>query len=864
MAFDHLIFAAYAVVFGAAALICIGASMRANRITDPGVRRGLTALLVASGLWAGFDLSILLLGPRHGGDGATVEVLFILSLVCGFAAVWAWLYFCSAYGRKALHRNRAVQALAGLFFLLVVLLKATNPLHGVYFSLAVDAAPFPHIAIRPGLLYWIVSAISYLLAAGGYLLLRPAFIAASVGWRPIIILFMLTAAPVALTGIGLGTPLLLTLNYEAVGVAAFAVGVLFLYNQYFLDVHRVCHDRPTVIVDPQDRVRSYNGAMGVDFPQFASLKGRSTPLQDVLPEVVAALQSGQDVFSVDLSANGAGGAAANRRRYYRIAQSRFGAGLESEGRLLVFTDVTIQEERRRDRDSLLRGLMESIPGVVFRLQSGPETTARLTFVNEAARHVLGIAPDEDDVLALFIERIPAAHRRQLLRTFRNATETKTSFEFEVPFRRAEEEVQWLLGEATPDMHGDAVVFTGVLIDVTERKETERDLRRSERRFRALVEQAVDVVAIFDLHGAIQYLSPSVERVTGRRRKVLVGTSAFDLAHPEDRPLLQEAFNRVAQRPGVAVEVEGRIRHGNGTDRAISIRARRVTGPGGESQVIANIRDVTDERRYKRELIAAKEAAEEASRLKSAMIANMSHEVRTPLTSILGFAEILAEGDLDDTQSRFVRMISDSGERLLRTLNAMLDLSRLEAGAADVAFEVIPAIDLVEEVVAEMRPSAQRADLSISVAPSETALDVYTDRKILRTALRNLVDNAIKFTGSGGAITVRVDPETGDSGTGERHPDAEDSSGRVVIEVEDTGIGMASSFVEEARKPFRQESVGDNREYEGSGLGLAIVDRSVRLLGGSLTIRSEKGEGTRVIIVLPASAEAGRFPTADRP
>jgi PAS domain S-box-containing protein len=480
---------------------------------------------------------------------------------------------------------------------------------------------------------------------------------------------------------------------------------------------------------------------------------------------------------------------------------------------------------------------------------------RVSFASDAARHILGMAPKNGDPLVEFVKRVPATHRRRLLSTFWRAVEAGERFEFEIPFQRTEQERRWLLGEATPDAERTGMV-TGVLIDITRRKESEQDFRRSERRFRALVEQAVDVVAIFDLDGDIQYLSPSVERVTGRSREELVHTSAFALAHEEDRDRLQKAFGRAAQSPGIPVEVEGRIRHADGTDREIAIRARRVTGPGGESQVIANIRDVTSERRYRRELIAAKEEAEEASQLKSAMIANMSHEVRTPLTSILGFAEILAEADLGSPNDRFVQMIDESGTRLLRTLNAMLDLSRLESGAADVTPHPTEAVAVAWEMVASLRPQAETAGVSITVDLPDTEIHVHADLEILRTILRNLIGNAIKFTPNGGTVDVRVHRG---AGAGDRpEPEPSTANGRresVVFEIEDTGIGMEPSFAEEALKPFRQESVGDNREYEGSGLGLAIVDRYVRLLDGSIAIDTKKGEGTCVRVILPGSSEA---------
>jgi signal transduction histidine kinase len=244
------------------------------------------------------------------------------------------------------------------------------------------------------------------------------------------------------------------------------------------------------------------------------------------------------------------------------------------------------------------------------------------------------------------------------------------------------------------------------------------------------------------------------------------------------------------------------------------------------------------------LVQAKEEAEKASRLKSAMLANMSHEVRSPLTPIIGFANVLVDAGLDDPYDRFARHIRDGGERLLETLDAMLDLSKLEAGAATLNVETVSVGAVAGDVAAEHADPARDAGLEMRVETPDAPVTVNTDDNALRRVLTNVVRNAVKFTPSGGVVTVRVAPDPS-SGTG---------SGRgAVIEVEDTGVGMDPAFARErAARPFQQESVGAGREYEGSGLGLAIVDHYVRLMGGTYSIETAKGEGTRVTVRLPHS------------
>ena len=376
----------------------------------------------------------------------------------------------------------------------------------------------------------------------------------------------------------------------------------------------------------------------------------------------------------------------------------------------------------------------------------------------------------------------------------------------------------------------------VLTDVTEARRAETALQRSEERFRAVAEQAVDVIAIFEADGTFHYLSPSVERVTGFPREQLVGTDGFAPVHPDDVADLRGAFEQALHDEEAMVEAEGRYRHRDGTWRLLSIRGRRIESKTGEPQVLANVRDVTGRRKRQRELVEARDKAEEASRLKSAMLANMSHEIRTPLTSIIGFAEMLGDAGLDDPHDNFVRLIYNSSRRLVTTLSSVLDLSRLEAGAINASATRVDVKDLVRDVTDEIGGQARRAEVEVLV--DDGVRRANTDPEVLRQILVNLLSNAIKFTGEGGEVTVRT-----------RRPKGSESSDRLVLAVEDTGIGMDPDFAEQAFDAFTQESTGAARTYEGSGLGLALVRRYVELLGGTVQIHTEKGVGTTVTVRL---------------
>lgn len=255
------------------------------------------------------------------------------------------------------------------------------------------------------------------------------------------------------------------------------------------------------------------------------------------------------------------------------------------------------------------------------------------------------------------------------------------------------------------------------------------------------------------------------------------------------------------------------------------------------------KELERERMANERLQEANRRLKQANELKDNFLANTSHELRTPLTTILGFADVLKE-EAPEQHQEFLDIIEKSGHRLLRTLNAMLDLAKLRSGVAEADLSALNVVDKSAEVIELFRHDARRKGIDLELdAPNETVYAAL-DARYYEQILDNLVSNAIKFTDEG-RVRVEIDP----------------SKDEVAVRVHDTGAGIDAAFIPYLFDDFKQESSGLNRDHEGSGLGLAITKRLVNLMGGTIDVESTKGEGSTFTVTFPSRTEA---PSTVRP
>ncbi len=326
-------FLGYVFAYAAAVVGCGVGIWRAVDIEDPGTRRGLVGLLVGSGGWALFELAFLV-APTDGLAYAG----YTASLVIGLATVGAWLYFASAYNGRSFHRNTTYRRVAVAVYLGIVGLKLTNPIHGLYFTTMFVSQPFPHLTVQHGTVHWVVTGLSYALVAVGFFMLFEFFLEADFEARSLGWLGAITGLPVVFDLAGHTTPYLIDINHEPLGVAVFAIGVLYVFEDRFLAIQLSDGvDEGLIYLDADDRIREYNETAAEEFPSLEGSTGEG--LEQTLPAVVDHLDAG----NAALKRHRAG-----EQRYYFIGDTSVSLGQARIGRIVAITDVTESERRRRE------------------------------------------------------------------------------------------------------------------------------------------------------------------------------------------------------------------------------------------------------------------------------------------------------------------------------------------------------------------------------------------------------------------------------------------------------------------------------------------------------------------------------------
>ena len=525
------------------------------------------------------------------------------------------------------------------------------------------------------------------------------------------------------------------------------------------------------------------------------------------------------------------------------------------------TQRHLAEEKLRASESRYRLLAENTSDVIWQMDVASE---RFTYVSPSVQHLSGYTPDEVQARPVSDALIPDSYR-DVTRWLRNHLATLEVGENPNPVQVNEVYQPHRDGHIIPievvtkflrDPQTGALTILGVSRDITARKQAEVALKQSEARYRVIFEGANEgIIAVRHEDRSFLYINPAMSALFGYTHDEFLQLTVTHLHPSETLPYVLAEFESLVRGEKTLVANIPCIRK-DGSVFYADVKAA-LARLDNQEVLVSFFSDVTERLQAEDALIAERNSlahrVEErtadlsqvnaelsrAVRAKDEFLANMSHELRTPLNAILGLSESLLEefrGPLNERQQESLHTIEISGHHLLALINDILDLAKVESGRMEVQMDPVVITEMCVSSLLFVKEQALKKHLHLEYRVDDQQATMYADAKRLKQMLVNLLSNAVKFTEAGGQVSLEV------------QTDAE--AGVVRFAVEDTGIGMNPEGMGRLFQSFVQLDSRLSRQHEGTGLGLALVRRLAELHGGSVTVESELGQGSRFTIALP--------------
>jgi PAS domain S-box-containing protein len=372
-------------------------------------------------------------------------------------------------------------------------------------------------------------------------------------------------------------------------------------------------------------------------------------------------------------------------------------------------------------------------------------------------------------------------------------------------------------------------------DITQRKLRDEQVSKLSK----AMEHIPVILIITDINGNIEYVNSKFIQMTGYCYDEIIGKNTRILRSGTVKP---EEYRKLWNTISSGKEWRGELlnKKKNNEFYWASVLISPLFNERDEITHFISIQeDITHRKNYEEQLIIAKEEAEKSNNLKSAFLAQMSHEIRTPLNNILTYSRIL-EDELSEILpiglGGTFKVINSSSKRLIRTIELILNISKIQSGNFDAAFnEINLDKDILADIIMEFYFTAKEKGIKLIYQNKSKSPRIFADQYTTSQIFMNLIDNAIKFTNEGEVVVKLYNS----------------SKDEICVEVTDTGIGISDKFLPELYLPFRQEDYSTTRGYEGTGLGLTLVKNYVELNSGRISVTTQKYSGTTFRIVFPA-------------
>lgn len=524
---------------------------------------------------------------------------------------------------------------------------------------------------------------------------------------------------------------------------------------------------------------------------------------------------------------------------------------------VIWDGIVIDQTDRKSADLALQEsqaqfhrMTEKIPGMIFKYVLHPDSSHAVLYANSRTKDLFGFSAEaamED------VERCMNRIHPNDLPGYQHAmmVSAETLEEFKQECRIVlDDRVIWVETTSIPERldNGD-IVWDGVTIDITQRKETELALHESQSQFQRMTENVPGMICQYRLAPdgteALSYVSSKCRELFGVEPEEVIqdANQLFASIHPDDVDSFYETFRKSAQtlQP---INEEFRVilpEQGLQWRRAIG---QPTAMDGGTTVFDGVVLDITDAKQSELQLRHANDELAAATKIKDQFLANMSHEFRTPLNAILGMVEGLQNGlygTVNAKQRTGLDVVRQSGKHLLDLINDILDLARIESGQIQLNRAYVDVKSLCESSLQLVTPQAEKKKIRLSLNVPWNLPKLFADEQRIRQVLINLLINSVKFTPDGGAIALMVEHV---------------SSSRCQVEdvlrisVIDSGIGIDPNLLDSVFLPFVQVDSSLSRTHDGTGLGLSLVKQFIDLHGGTVTVTSQPNAGSCFAIELP--------------
>ncbi len=511
---------------------------------------------------------------------------------------------------------------------------------------------------------------------------------------------------------------------------------------------------------------------------------------------------------------------------FRFVKNRNKSNSYFEGFVRDITSHRNAEQELIEREQSYRTLIETSIDAIYVLQG-----RQLLMVNQAWEKLFGYSDYEAtspnfDIMKIISPESKADIERRFNRQRTDYNTSAISSRYEMTGISRHGKKIYLEVSASEILWKGKLAVQGIYRDITERKIAEEQIRM----LSMAVKQSSASIIITDTQGKIEYVNQKFSEITGYDSNEVIRKTPAILAS-EDFNVKSKHIIRSILSSGEEWKGEFLNKKKNGELYWESATISPIFDENGKIKHFLSVQeDITLRKKQEQQLIIAKENAEKSDKLKSEFLAQMSHEIRTPLNNILTYTSVLKdefEDKLPEGLESTFQVIDSSSQRLIRTIELILNLSRIQTGNFEANFEKLDlGKDLIEYILLEFYTKAKKKGLSINYVNQAGSSIVYADKYSMGQVFINIIDNALKYTYDG-EIAIRI----------------YNTDEKVKVEIKDTGIGISSEYISELFNPFTQEDMGMTRHFEGIGLGLALVKKYAEINNAEINVRSEKGIGS---------------------